>query len=163
MAKSKPSTSDEYSDEAPSNGSASESEDRKSDAAEEEDEEELEAVARTATSDDEEQGEDNSEGTEDDEGADDASDDEVGRKWISGFSPFFLSLLGVGWGCTQRHGFHFAQNGNPVANTEVGRKERARLKEMQRLKKQKVHEILEAQNASIDADMVGSLVFNHLK
>ncbi|KAL0903158.1 hypothetical protein M5K25_027515 [Dendrobium thyrsiflorum] len=36
---------------------------------------------------------------------------------------------------------------------EIGKRERARLKEMQRLKKQKVKEILSAQNAAIDADM----------
>lgn len=154
MAKSKPSTSEDYSDEAPSNGSISESEDRKSDAAEEEDEEELEAVARTASSDDEEQGENNSEGTEDEEDASDASDHEVDRNWICGDLPFFFFCRDESIQC---YGIHFAQNGNAIANTEVGRKERARLKEMQRLKKQKVHEILDAQNASIDADMVGSL------
>ncbi|GFP81923.1 putative chromatin-remodeling complex ATPase chain [Phtheirospermum japonicum] len=36
---------------------------------------------------------------------------------------------------------------------EISKRERARLKEMQRLKKQKVQEILDAQNAAIDADM----------
>lgn len=37
---------------------------------------------------------------------------------------------------------------------EVARREKARLKEMQRMKKQKIQEILDAQNATIDADMV---------
>ncbi|KAL6517182.1 ISWI chromatin-remodeling complex ATPase chr11 [Orobanche hederae] len=36
---------------------------------------------------------------------------------------------------------------------EVSKRERARLKEMQKMKKQKVQEILDAQNAAIDADM----------
>lgn len=39
-------------------------------------------------------------------------------------------------------------------NTEIGKRERARLREMQRMKKHKVQEILAAQNAAIDADMV---------
>ncbi|CAA6663463.1 unnamed protein product [Spirodela intermedia] len=40
-----------------------------------------------------------------------------------------------------------------IANTEIAKRERARLKEMQRLKKQKIQEILDTQNAAIDADM----------
>lgn len=36
---------------------------------------------------------------------------------------------------------------------EISKREKARLKEMQRLKKQKIREILDAQNAAIDADM----------
>ncbi|KAL3648866.1 hypothetical protein CASFOL_005269 [Castilleja foliolosa] len=36
---------------------------------------------------------------------------------------------------------------------EISKRERARLNEMQRMKKQKVQEILDAQNAAIDADM----------
>ncbi|KAK6122620.1 hypothetical protein DH2020_043635 [Rehmannia glutinosa] len=39
-----------------------------------------------------------------------------------------------------------------VAN-EVSKREKARLNEMQRMKKQKIQEILDAQNAAIDADM----------
>ncbi|KAG8372974.1 hypothetical protein BUALT_Bualt12G0122800 [Buddleja alternifolia] len=39
-----------------------------------------------------------------------------------------------------------------VAN-EVSKREKARLKEMQKMKKQKIQEILNAQNAAIDADM----------
>ncbi|KAK9146857.1 hypothetical protein Sjap_006760 [Stephania japonica] len=38
-------------------------------------------------------------------------------------------------------------------NVEVGKREKARLREMQRMKKQKVQEILDAQNKAIDADM----------
>ncbi|KAK4782747.1 hypothetical protein SAY86_007121 [Trapa natans] len=37
--------------------------------------------------------------------------------------------------------------------TDVSKREKARLKEMQNLKKQKIQEILDAQNAKIDADM----------
>ncbi|KAJ4820885.1 chromatin-remodeling protein 11 [Rhynchospora pubera] len=39
------------------------------------------------------------------------------------------------------------------ASTDVGRREKARLKELQKVKKQKIQEILDTQNASIDADM----------
>lgn len=41
-----------------------------------------------------------------------------------------------------------------AAGGEIGKQEKARLREMQKLKKQKIHEILSAQNAAIDADMV---------
>ncbi|CAK9145528.1 unnamed protein product [Ilex paraguariensis] len=40
-----------------------------------------------------------------------------------------------------------------VAAGEIGKRERARLKEMQKMKKQKIQEILDEQNAAIDADM----------
>ncbi|KQK04320.1 hypothetical protein BRADI_2g12950v3 [Brachypodium distachyon] len=42
---------------------------------------------------------------------------------------------------------------DPTGNPTVGKRERARLKELQKLKKQKIQEILETQNAAIDADM----------
>ncbi|GAB2241383.1 hypothetical protein Droror1_Dr00018158 [Drosera rotundifolia] len=42
---------------------------------------------------------------------------------------------------------------NIVADNEIGKREKARLKEMQRMKKQNVQEILDKQNAIIDADM----------
>lgn len=45
------------------------------------------------------------------------------------------------------------QDGGAV-NPEISKREKARLKEMQRLKKQKIQEILDEQNAAIDADMV---------
>ncbi|CAN0855904.1 ISWI chromatin-remodeling complex ATPase CHR17 [Linum grandiflorum] len=38
-------------------------------------------------------------------------------------------------------------------NNELSKREKARLKEMQRLKKEKIQEILDSQNASIDADI----------
>ncbi|XAR57121.1 Calcium/calmodulin-dependent protein kinase [Bertholletia excelsa] len=40
-----------------------------------------------------------------------------------------------------------------AANSEIGKREKARLREMEKLKKQKLQEILDAQNAAIDADM----------
>jgi SWI/SNF-related matrix-associated actin-dependent regulator of chromatin subfamily A member 5 len=43
---------------------------------------------------------------------------------------------------------------NPSPTDVVGKRERARLREMQRQKKQKIEKILAAQNALIDADMV---------
>ena len=41
-----------------------------------------------------------------------------------------------------------------VTNNEISKRERERLKEMQKLKKHKIQEILDQQNAAIDADMV---------
>ncbi|KAK4265692.1 hypothetical protein QN277_026709 [Acacia crassicarpa] len=40
-----------------------------------------------------------------------------------------------------------------IVDPEIARREKARLNEMQRLKKQKIQEMLDAQNAAIDADM----------
>ncbi|XP_057416837.1 ISWI chromatin-remodeling complex ATPase CHR17-like [Lotus japonicus] len=40
-----------------------------------------------------------------------------------------------------------------AADPEISKREKARLKELQQLKKQKIQEILDAQNAAIDADM----------
>lgn len=48
----------------------------------------------------------------------------------------------------------FWQDGGAVPNGEISQREKARLKEMQRLKKQKIQEILDEQNAAIEADMV---------
>ncbi|KAM7488199.1 hypothetical protein LguiB_025683 [Lonicera macranthoides] len=45
------------------------------------------------------------------------------------------------------------EDGNAVGNGEISKREKARLKEMERLKKKKIQEILNAQNASIEADM----------
>ncbi|XP_073104732.1 probable chromatin-remodeling complex ATPase chain isoform X1 [Elaeis guineensis] len=44
--------------------------------------------------------------------------------------------------------------GEPSVSAEIGKRETARLREMQRLKKQKIQEILAQQNAAIDADML---------
>lgn len=46
------------------------------------------------------------------------------------------------------------QDGDNVPNAEIIKRERVRLREMQQLKKHKLQEILDAQNAAIDADMV---------
>ncbi|KAK4759252.1 hypothetical protein SAY87_022383 [Trapa incisa] len=83
---------------------------------EEIDEEELEAVARSASS-----AEDEDEPAADvaEDGSDDGGDDDEDEK----------------------------------EETDVSKREKARLKEMQNLKKQKIQEILDAQNAKIDADM----------
>lgn len=48
----------------------------------------------------------------------------------------------------------FMQDMDPFSNAAVGGRERARLRELQRQKKQKIDEILAAQNAAIDEDMV---------
>lgn len=48
------------------------------------------------------------------------------------------------------------QDGN---NNEISKREKERLKEMEKLKKHKIQEILDAQNAAIDADMV-CLLYN---
>ncbi|KAK3038999.1 hypothetical protein RJ639_027484 [Escallonia herrerae] len=45
------------------------------------------------------------------------------------------------------------EDGNAETNGEISKRERARLKEMQRLKRQKIQEILDSQNAAIEADM----------
>ncbi|GAB2211189.1 hypothetical protein Droror1_Dr00016481 [Drosera rotundifolia] len=45
------------------------------------------------------------------------------------------------------------EEANIVADNEIGKREKTRLKEMQKMKKQKVQEILDQQNAIIDADM----------
>ncbi|XP_059592777.1 ISWI chromatin-remodeling complex ATPase CHR11 isoform X1 [Vitis vinifera] len=124
----KPSKSQVSSDEALSNGSNSSEEEQLNDQInDEEDEEELEAVTRTAVSEDEdEEAADggNSPATEDD-AAGDSSDGEEDE-----------------------------EDGNAVGGTEISKREKARLKEMQKMKKQKIQEILDAQNAAIDADMV---------
>lgn len=41
-----------------------------------------------------------------------------------------------------------------AVEADISKREKARLKEMQRIKNQKIQEILDAQNAAIDADMV---------
>lgn len=43
---------------------------------------------------------------------------------------------------------------NTSMSNKVAKREKARLQELERLKKQKIQEILDAQNAAIDADMV---------
>ncbi|CAN1238803.1 ISWI chromatin-remodeling complex ATPase CHR17 [Linum grandiflorum] len=91
---------------------------------EEEDEEELEAVARSADDSDVDEAGGDAAAADDD----DVESDEV----------------------EEAGGTNLTQDAN---DNEISRRERARLKEMQRLKRDKVQEILDAQNASIEADM----------
>lgn len=51
------------------------------------------------------------------------------------------------------------QGGDHV-DPEISKREKSRLREMQIMKKQKVQEILDAQNAAIDADMVRVVMIN---
>lgn len=46
------------------------------------------------------------------------------------------------------------QDDDSGANADISKREKQRLKEMQKLKKQKIQELLDKQNAAIDADMV---------
>ena len=46
------------------------------------------------------------------------------------------------------------QSEHPAGNAVVGKREKVRLKELQKRKRQKIQEILDTQNAAIDADMV---------
>ncbi|KAG9459796.1 hypothetical protein H6P81_004304 [Aristolochia fimbriata] len=118
------STSEASSDEPRSSGSTdSEEEPRNEEIDQEEDEEELEAVARPVGDDDDEAGEENSPNSDEDGTGDFTKSDDEDEETDN------------------------------ATNSEIGKRERARLKEMQRLKKQKIQEILDAQNAAIDADM----------
>ncbi|MQL79987.1 hypothetical protein Taro_012432 [Colocasia esculenta] len=145
----RPADSDDYSDEGTSSGSASEEDPKGAAEAnlDEEDEEELEAVGRTASPGEDEAagGEDNSQSTEDDviKGSDE--EDEVG---IGSRGRVVLLSSGLRSVVLAR-----GLGEDSAANTQVAKRERARLKQMQRLKKQKIQEILDAQNAAIDADM----------
>ncbi|KAL7178088.1 hypothetical protein ACSBR2_031275 [Camellia fascicularis] len=127
MARPKDST-----DESLSDGSNSSEEEQVNDQVneEEDDEEELEAVARPAYSDDDDDDDDDAYVAGEDmpppSDNDAAADDDDNES---------------------------EEDGNGVSNNEIRKREKARLKEMQKLKKQKVQEILDAQNAAIDADM----------
>ncbi|MQL96698.1 hypothetical protein Taro_029380 [Colocasia esculenta] len=116
---------EDSSDEVLSNGSTSEDEQTNGTEADmdAEDEEELEAVGRTASFGDNGAGEDDSQSTEDDMAKGNNDDDDD------------------------------EEDVNQMTDAEVAKRERARLKEMERLKKQKIQEILDSQNAAIDADM----------
>ncbi|KAL4297765.1 hypothetical protein GQ457_12G005430 [Hibiscus cannabinus] len=130
MAKSsKPASSDEPL----SNGSSSSDEERVDDQinGDEDDDEELEAVARSAGASDEDEDEDGAP----DSNADDAY--EVGLRFYPYFTLEFLWFRMSLAGLTQKL---------------VSEKRRG-LKEMEKVKKQKIQEILDAQNAAIDADM----------
>ncbi|KAF3783945.1 putative chromatin-remodeling complex ATPase chain [Nymphaea thermarum] len=140
--KSRP-LSDEEEEETPSrdgsDGGSSEGEDseRKNEeedeeeeaaVAEEEDEEELEAVGRTAGPGEDEDEETVNESAESEDGDGDGKRSE-----------------------TEDDGE--GEEDGKRSSEDVGKRERARLREMLRLKKQKFQEILDKQNAAIDADM----------
>ncbi|XP_031497207.1 ISWI chromatin-remodeling complex ATPase CHR11-like [Nymphaea colorata] len=142
--KSRP-LSDEEEEETPSrdgsDGGSSEGEDseRKNEeeeeedeeeaaVAEEEDEEELEAVGRTAGPGEDEDEETVNESAESEDGDGDGKRSE-----------------------TEDDGE--GEEDGKRSSEDVGKRERARLREMLRLKKQKFQEILDRQNAAIDADM----------
>ncbi|XP_052188744.1 ISWI chromatin-remodeling complex ATPase CHR11 isoform X2 [Diospyros lotus] len=93
---------------------------------EEEDEEELDAVARTADS------------TDDDEGADAAEE---------------KSPLSEHEAEEDEEDDDNEEDEKGLSNAEIGKREKARLREMEKLKKEKIQKILDAQNAAIDADM----------
>ncbi|KAJ6816519.1 putative chromatin-remodeling complex ATPase chain isoform X2 [Iris pallida] len=120
----KPSISEDFSDEEPSNnGSASSTEE------EEEEEQKNEAGAEE---EDEEELEAVAKTAGEEEEEDQSTEDDVA----------------VG-----DAGSDDEETEDPSPSKEIGKRERARLREMERLKKQKIQEILDAQNASIDADM----------
>jgi len=50
--------------------------------------------------------------------------------------------------------FYHSQDEKGLSNAEIGKREKARLREMEKLKREKIQKILDAQNAAIDADMV---------
>lgn len=50
------------------------------------------------------------------------------------------------------------QTEETTEKSEIGKREKSRLKDMQRMKKQKIQELLDAQNASIEADMVCDII-----
>lgn len=51
------------------------------------------------------------------------------------------------------------QEGDGEGNGEISKREKVRLRELQKRKKQKIQELLDAQNAAIDADMVCSMEY----
>lgn len=123
----RPSKSKDSSEDDLYNGSNSSEEEQINDQInEDEDEEELEVVARTADedSDDNDAGEGKSPDTENDADAGDDGEEEESE-----------------------------EDEKVVTNINIGKREKARLREMQKLKKQKIQEILDKQNAAIDADM----------
>nr|CDM81224.1 unnamed protein product [Triticum aestivum] len=123
------SSGEEQQDQSDAGGSGSGEEEGGGGEAEEEvDEDEIEAVTTGAGADDEEEEEDGGEEDEEEEPESDDDDDEVS----------------VGARVRAE---------DPAGIPEVGKQERARLKQLQKLKKQKIQEILQTQNAAIDADM----------
>ncbi|KAJ9181960.1 hypothetical protein P3X46_006002 [Hevea brasiliensis] len=139
----------ESSDDALSSGSNSSDEEQINEQINEaEDEEELEAVARTADSDDDEA----ADGTGDDVNGDtDDAEDEEELEAVARTADSDDDEAADGTGDDVNGDTDDVEEvGN---NNEMSKREKERLKEMQKLKKQKIQEILDAQNAAIDADM----------
>lgn len=116
-------------------------------AGEEEDEEELEAVARSSDSDEEVVPEESP--VSDEEIAPIEDDYEVIVTKIHLNGRLFAHCDGI----------VSMQDEEDDEKVEIGKREKARLREMQKVKKQKLQEMLESQNASIDADMVRVLQY----
>ncbi|KAL6971336.1 hypothetical protein U1Q18_031014 [Sarracenia purpurea var. burkii] len=123
MAKPKDSSDDAISDSS----NSSEEEQINDQIDEEEDEEELEAVARTADSTDDDDDDADAGGDKSSSPDNDAGDDQEEEE--------------------------DEEDEKGVDNSSIGKREKARLREMQKLKKQKIQEILNEQNAAINADM----------
>lgn len=54
----------------------------------------------------------------------------------------------------RQDGSNDGNDDNDNDNANISRREKARLRDMQKLKKQKIQDMLDEQNAAIDADMV---------
>ncbi|XP_015693069.1 probable chromatin-remodeling complex ATPase chain [Oryza brachyantha] len=125
---------EEEEEEAEADGEGAEEEEEEEQGAGEEeevDEEEIEAVTTGAGADDDDDGGDGGGAEEESESTE---DDEVAAGKDGG-------------------GEDGDESEDATGNAEVGKRERAKLREMQKMKKQKIQEILDAQNKAIDADM----------
>ncbi|KAL5150934.1 ISWI chromatin-remodeling complex ATPase CHR11 [Glycine soja] len=146
----RPSKPHSSSEEALSNASSSSEEEEQVNEQinEEEDEEELEAVARPASSDDDEVAGDNPPDSDEDP----AADDDQGLYFTASLLMHELLSRFETVHSVFEVVFYLPCDGDNV-NPEISKREKTRLKEMQKMKKQKILEILDAQNAAIDADM----------
>ncbi|KAG4971252.1 hypothetical protein JHK85_037673 [Glycine max] len=146
----RPSKPHSSSEEALSNASSSSEEEEQVNEQinEEEDEEELEAVARPASSDDDEVAGENPPDSDEDP----AADDDQGLYFTASLLMHELLSRFETVHSVFEVVFYLPCDGDNV-NPEISKREKTRLKEMQKMKKQKILEILDAQNAAIDADM----------
>ncbi|CAN6848438.1 unnamed protein product, partial [Brassica oleracea] len=112
-----------------------------------EDDEELQAVARSADSDEEAPASDDEvipvEDDDDDEGFFWASSERVIEWCVIVFDKFNF------WASSKL----MFMDEEDDEKAEISKREKARLRELQKMKKKKIQDILDAQNASIDADM----------
>ncbi|XP_008776232.1 ISWI chromatin-remodeling complex ATPase CHR11-like [Phoenix dactylifera] len=121
----KPSNSEDLSEETASNGSISSEEEQKNEADANQEEEDDEELEDVART----------ASPDDDEAGGDGDDSTEDDEAVAGANDDEYEAA------------------EPSENAEIGKREKARLREMQRLKKQKIEEILAQQNAAIDADM----------